>query len=63
VGTMIQSDPRTSGVPVVIITAAPHLSNLYESLIKIERLIPKPFKPDELIGIVDDVLKKKQAQR
>lgn len=63
VGTMIQSDPRTSGVPVVIITAAPHLSNLYESLLKIERLIPKPFKPDELINIVDDVLKKKQAQR
>jgi CheY-like chemotaxis protein len=63
VGTMIQSDPRTQGVPVIIITAAPHLSNLYESLIKIERLVPKPFKPEELIGAVDDVLKKKQAQR
>ncbi len=63
VGTMIQSDPRTSGVPVIVITAAPHLSNLYESLIKIERLVPKPFKPAELLGAIDEALKKKQAAR
>lgn len=53
----IAQEPRTAGVPMILLTARGHILNqdLLEGT-SIRRIVPKPFSARELMSIVEQVL-------
>ncbi len=53
----IAKEPRTAGVPMILLTARGHIlnQNLLDGT-SIRRIVPKPFSARELMGIVEQVL-------
>ena len=54
----LQADPRTSNIPVVILSAATHLMAARGAEIAgiVVAVLQKPFDPDELIGTVRQIV-------
>ena len=53
----VRADPRLSGVPVVVVSAWSHLER--EALdAGADRFVAKPFDPDELVAVVDELVRR-----
>jgi len=52
----IRTDPRLAGLQVVVVSAWSHLER--EALAAgADRFVPKPFEPDDLIAVVDELVR------
>lgn len=53
----VRADPRLSGVPVIVVSAWSHLER--EALdAGADRFLAKPFDPDELVAVVDELVRR-----
>jgi len=62
VANVIRNNPRTHGIPILVISALHELSRLFTTKIQVDGFLTKPFNPEDLIGNVAKLLNKRTAQ-
>ena len=62
VGTVIRNNPRTRGIPILVVSALREMSRLFTATVQVDGFLTKPFAPEDLIGNVAKILAKRKAQ-
>lgn len=62
VGTVIRNNPRTRGIPILVVSALREMSRLFTATVQVDGFLTKPFAPEDLIGNVAKILDKRKAQ-
>ena len=62
VANVIRNNPRTHGIPILVISALHELSRLFTTKIQVDGFLTKPFSPEALIEGVADILEKRKSQ-
>ena len=62
VGTAIRNNPRTRGIPILVISALHEMSRLFTATVQVEGFLTKPFSPEDLIVNLAKILDKRKAQ-
>jgi len=62
VGTLIRNNPRTHGIPILVVTALNKLSRAFTARVQVDGFLTKPFTPEALIGNVAMILDNRKAQ-
>jgi CheY-like chemotaxis protein len=62
VGTAIRNNPRTHGIPILMVSALHEMSRLFTATVQVEGFLTKPFDPQDLIINVTKILDKRRAQ-
>lgn len=52
----LQGDPRTSSLPVVMLTAKGGMGPFFQNLPNVKGFMSKPFDPEELVKLVAELL-------
>ncbi|MDD5627714.1 MAG: response regulator [Elusimicrobia bacterium] len=56
VGAKIRDQERTRGIPIVVVSALRDLSPTFNSTVKVEGVLTKPFSPEDLLALVAKTL-------
>ncbi|MCX5795023.1 MAG: response regulator [Elusimicrobia bacterium] len=62
VGTAIRGNPRTHGIPILVVSALGEMSRLFADRVQVEGFLAKPFTTAALIGSVAKILDKRRVQ-
>ena len=62
VGTVIRNNPRTRGIPILVVSALREMSRLFTATVQVDGFLTKPFAPEDLINSVAKILEKRRAQ-
>ncbi|MBI5242415.1 MAG: response regulator [Elusimicrobia bacterium] len=62
VGTAIRNNPRTRGIPILVVSALHDMSRLFTATVQVDGFLTKPFDPADLIGNVAKILDKRRVQ-
>ena len=62
VGTVIRNNPRTRGIPILVVSALREMSRLFTATVQVDGFLTKPFAPEYLISNVAKILEKRKAQ-
>lgn len=54
----VRADPKVAGVPVVLFSASMDLADV-QSRVGAAAILEKPFKPHEILGVIDEALGRK----
>lgn len=60
-GTLLRQDKRTKDIPVVAVTARHSMSPVFETTLRLDGYVRKPFKKDDLVAAVAKALEKSPA--
>ena len=52
----IRNTPRTSAIPILVVSALPELSRLFTVSVAVDGFLRKPFQPEALIASVENIL-------
>ena len=61
IGTVVRNNPRTRGIPILVVSALQELSRLFTATVQVDGFLTKPFAPEDLINSAKQILAK-QAQ-
>jgi CheY-like chemotaxis protein len=62
VGTVIRNNPRTCGIPILVVSGLNKMSRSFAARVQVEGFLTKPFTAEVLIGTSTMILDKRKAQ-
>ena len=62
VGTVIRNNPRTRGIPILVVSALREMSRLFTATVQVDGFLTKPFDPADLISSIAKILERRKAQ-